>query len=43
MADFPEDLNYGITLDQPAPSAGLGYNPPSHQINKNASSVTDEQ
>ena len=41
MADFPEDLNYGITLDEPAPNAGTGYSPPDHSSKKKAS-VTDE-
>lgn len=40
MADFPEDLNYGVALGDPQPQAGIGYNPPA--ANKTASkNITD--
>lgn len=28
MADFPEDLDYGVTIGDPAPQVGANYNPP---------------
>jgi hypothetical protein len=30
MADFPEDLNYGVPLGDTAPQLGNNYNPPEH-------------
>lgn len=33
MADFPDDLNYGVALGDPAPQIGGGYNPPERSSN----------
>jgi hypothetical protein len=42
MADFPEDLNYGVTLADPEPKIGTGYNPP--KVNSNSpNKTTDEE
>lgn len=30
MADFGEDLNYGVALGDPTPQIGNNYNPPDH-------------
>jgi hypothetical protein len=28
MSEFPEDLNYGVTLGDPTPQTGPAYTPP---------------
>lgn len=42
MADFPEDLNYGVPLGDTAPQLGNNYNPPEH-LKSQKQNVTDEQ
>lgn len=42
MADFHDDLNYGVTLGDPVPPVGTGYNPPQSNAMKD-SAVSDEQ
>jgi hypothetical protein len=42
MADFPEDLDYGVKMGDSLPPIGNNYNPPQQNLYKDPS-VTDEQ